>query len=101
MVQTNFFPDLIALSETWLDKNSFFQPKINGYNYVSGKLTQRAGGVGVFIKENIPFNVTVDFSLKFSNCEELFIEITTNDKKKYLFGIVYRHSVPNKKIYLK
>ena len=48
LVQNKLSPDLIALSETWLGKNSFFQPKINGYNYVSGKLTQRAGAVGLF-----------------------------------------------------
>ena len=95
LVQNKLSPDLIALSETWLGKNSFFQPKINGYNYVSGKLTQRAGGVGFFVKENLGFNITTDYSIKFDNCEELLIEITTNNNKKYLFGIVYRHPVQN------
>ena len=45
------------MTETWLGIDSFFNPKITGYDFISGKLDKKVGGVGIFIKQNISYRL--------------------------------------------
>ena len=91
LVRYDLSPDVIAITETWLNTSSFFQPFINGYNYVNGYLNKRIGGVGMFIKESIKYKVLNEFSLNTEATEELWIELSPHDSSKMLYSVIYRH----------
>ena len=84
---------MIAISETWLSKNSFYNPKLPGYNYINGDFDGKVGGVGFFIKKDVSFHIITKHSLSIPNCEELWIEIENYKGSKKLFGIIYRHPI--------
>ena len=91
LARRNLTPNVLAISETWLGKNSFFKPKLPGYTYVNGNFDGKVGGVGFFIKNDISFHITTRHSLNIANCEELWIEVKNDKGSKKLFGIIYRH----------
>jgi exonuclease III len=83
-------PDIIGLSETWVTQSSFFKPCLPSYRYVFQPSTKRAGGVSFFIKDDIDFIIRDDLHFKSLLCENLWIETTTKQGKKLIFGVVYR-----------
>ena len=93
LVINKLSPIIIALTETWLGKNSFFNPNLNGYNYITCELDKRVGGVAFFIKNNIQFKIRTDYQVNVANCEELWIEVITNNTST-IYGLIYRH--PNR-----
>ena len=51
-----------------------------------------AGGVALYIKENIRFNVRNDLNVQVEKCENLWIEIEQKPhSKKLIVGVIYRH----------
>ena len=53
----NINPDFIMISETWITPESFFQPCLNGYTFLSQPSSSKAGGVAMFIKNGIEFRI--------------------------------------------
>ena len=85
-------PDIIALSETWVSKTSFFKPNLPGYNYVFTPTTSnRSGGVAFFIKETIQFQINRDLNFKCASCENLFVKLHLSNNKTVIVGVIYRH----------
>ena len=82
-------------SETWMGKDSFYQPTITGYRFLNGELNERAGGVAFFIKKNIPFVENPKLLLNLENSEDLWIEIENSTGNKTTIGIIYRHPIKN------
>ena len=50
-----------------------------------------AGGVGIYISDNIEFNNASSYSITVDGCENIWISINTNTFQKYLIGLMYRH----------
>ena len=50
-----------------------------------------AGGVGIYISDNIEFNHASSYSITVDGCENIWISINTNTSQKYLIGLLYRH----------
>ena len=84
---------VIWISETRLhDDKSLSNINIDGYEFVHTKTTSQYGGVGIYIKNGIEYEILDHLSLSHHNVSEsIFIEIK-NEKKKYiLVGCIFRH----------
>ena len=87
----------MAISETKLNENSTNNISIQNYCFLRNDSPLHAGGVGIYIMESFKFRMRKDLSLNISNCEDLWIEIETNQpNKSFVCAVVYRH--PNKNI---
>ena len=84
--------DVIGLSETKV-KDSCYPTSnitINGYDYFKTNLNLNAGGVGLYVKEGIPFNIREDLCLITKEFESLWIEINRYPYKNLICGALYR-----------
>ena len=83
-------PDIIALSETWLNNDNKEINKIDGYCYHhivrQGKIR---GGVGLYIKNSFNFEVLNQFSYV-SNEIEICTVVLNINLKSYTIAVVYR-----------
>ena len=88
-----FRPDFIAISETKLNKYSDLNLiKINGYHFHHVDSLSSWGGVGLYIKNYINFNIRKDLSLYNENYESLWIQVDNpGNKRKTVLGVIYRH----------
>ena len=94
LVRYNIKPDIIAISETWLQSSSYFNPDLTGYTYINGVLDKKAGGVGLFISKHLQYKIIKHFSLSLESVEELWIEIINPTGANFLVSVVYRHPFP-------
>lgn len=81
--------DILGVSETWLNPNiEDDKLKIKGYNFVrEDRLSNRAGGVGVYLKNNLSFKIIHKAIV--DDLEEMWIEVKLF-KSIYVFGSLYR-----------
>ena len=97
-------PHLIAITETRLKTSSNLQSiNLPQYTFCHADSLTLAGGVGVYIKDNLQFKVRSD--LKFCNegCENFWIELVptnastnfNNKQKTIIFGVIYKHPSTN------
>ena len=54
-----------------------------------------AGGVGIYISDDIEFNHASSYSITVGGCENIWIGINTNTSSKYLIGLIYGHPKSN------
>ena len=92
MSQSNTHPDIICLRELWqFPDNLLFD--LPGYHPLVYNLRKNAqgGGVGIFIRSNLKFNVLHDKSI-FSErlFESLLIEVFINPSNPIIIGSLYR-----------
>ena len=84
----------IALTETWLNANSFDAINIPSYIHVGKFRTARhGGGVSLLIRDNISFKSREDLSKFNDNFESFFVEIDksyTNTNVNVVVGVIYR-----------
>lgn len=78
--------DVIAVSETWLQNNETIV--MHGYNLLSlpRDAHTRGGGVALFVKENIVFQVLSPASVSDDVIEALFVKLDCG----VIVGVVYR-----------
>ena len=85
-------PDLIAVSETWYNNTSFFNPVLPNYQFFSSSLScNRAGGVAIFLRNSFNFQIRSDIKLSTEKCEDLWIEVSGLNKRAAIIGVIYRH----------
>ena len=56
-------PDLVCFSETKLKNNTHVNIQISGYQFVHADSAYNAGGVGIYISDNIEFNNASSYSI--------------------------------------
>ena len=66
-------PDIKAISETKLKANFSFLLEV--YNFIQKDSKSNAGGVGIFITENIANSIGHTFDLNEKGCEEIWTKI--------------------------
>lgn len=89
--------DVIGLSETWLSNNIPDDViKIQGYNFVRKDRQTRGGGVGMYIKNNMKYDVV---NLEEINLEQVWVYINIG-KKKIAVGTIYRPPTFNATLFL-
>lgn len=80
--------NIFLISETWLsDTIDNRAVEIEGYHLVRADRTGRGGGVGIYLKKTVQFELLEVSKSNFS--EQLWIKILIH-KKKYGIGVVYR-----------
>ena len=88
----NCKPEIIAISETKINSNSTVNFSIPQYFFLHVDSKTNAGGVALYIKENIRFKVRNDLNVQVDKCENLWIEIEQKPHfKKLIVGVIYRH----------
>ena len=88
LIQLGKMPDITAISETKLKLN--FSTHLEGHNFIQENSNTNAGGVEMFIKDTINYNVVHHFDLTVDGCKEIWVKINLNNIEK-IIGVVYRH----------
>ena len=84
---------IIGLSETKLkvDKENLSNISLRGYTFLSNPSLTNAGGVGLYVKNNLNFNLREDLnSINTVEFESIWIEVEMNNKN-LICGVIYRH----------
>ena len=90
-MELNDLSDIIALTETKILKSQTNTPNaLFGYSFVHTDTTTNAGGVDLYIKNNIYFEIRHDLLIYSNDCECIWIEIELKDKHN-IIGVVYKH----------
>ena len=93
-------PDIIALCETWLTKDSP-TPNIPGYDFVHKCRThKRGGGVALLISNRIRFKPLPDLKYEYNAFESCFIELKLNSRH-LIVGSCYGPPNTNSKEFVK
>ena len=84
-------------SYTKLNFSSCHLAEIESYQFVHSDSVSIAGGVGIYIRNDLNFVINSQLSINNQDSEALFIEILNTDKstKQLIVGVVYRHSGNN------
>ena len=94
-------PDVIAISETKLnDKSNLNLVQLPGYQFVHDNSMTQAGGVALYVKTRLHFNVRHNILFHAVEYESVWIEIInkTTKLKNIILGVLYRHpqnSIPD------
>ena len=93
-------PSIIAISETGLkgniDKSSV---SLEGYEFERVDSSYEKGGVGLYIENELDYEVREDLRLKVNTCEDLWVEIKPKksacqpkiENDPLIVGVIYRH----------
>ena len=55
-------------------------------------MKSNAGGVGLFIKNLINYNIFNQIQLNSVDCENLWVELEMGHNERQVVGVIYRHS---------
>ena len=85
--------DILCISETRLYSNDpLVNVEIDGYTFIHKETSSQCGGVGIYIKTGIEFEILDSLTSSYHNiCESIFIEIKNEKKKNLIIGCIYRH----------
>jgi len=92
--------DVIILSEIWTCNIDSYCNILARYDfYYDLPVHTNVGNVGIFVRSEFNICVLPQYKLKsndINKIENIWLEITTDNKNKYLLGAMYRH--PNQNI---
>ena len=84
-------PDIIAISETKLNDNYVSNISIPGYSFLNTNSKTSAGGVGLYLADQLNFIRRHDLELPVEGVESCWIETTSKKEQNIIIGCVYRH----------
>ena len=74
-------PDVLAVSETKLKENVIHNNiEPDGYQSIYGNSQTFAGGIGIYVRNLISFNIKPNISIELPTVENLWVEIEINKK---------------------
>ena len=88
-------PDIIFVSETKLKTSENLNHFLKEYKFMHKGKRTNSGGVGIFAKENIPIKVCHEFDLNIPDCENIWVQIELEHRKKCVIGVIYSHPKQN------
>ena len=90
-------PDIIFVTETKLNcKSNIKFTNINNYTFIHKNSLSCAGGVGIYLKNQLEFTIRQDIELHNIDTESLWIKIFITKSQSITVGVIYNH--PNSKI---
>ena len=92
--ELNVLPEIISISETKLNSQSTSNVNIAQYDYFHNDSPSKAGGVGLYVKNNVKYSLRNDLNLHLSNCKDIWIEIYFKTKS-IILSTIYRHRTSN------
>ena len=89
-------PDIISLTETKITEksNTHYNPFLENYTFLNVKSKTHFGGVGIFIRKSLTFNLRTDLSCAENGLYEMLwfdVSCNTPNSRKTTVGTVYRH----------
>ena len=97
LLAIKIMPALIFICETRICNNPLRNVYVDGYLFMRRPSPTQAGGVGIYVRNDIRVKRNNYFDLNLEGCEDLWIDVELNcSKNHYLFGVIYRH--PNSKV---
>ena len=91
LAETKIDPTIIIITELWITNEQKFLYTIPNYKLVIKKSFQRAGGSGIFLKQDMEFEQINTLELNLAQCEDVWIKIKTQQRSHLIVGSVYRH----------
>ena len=95
LISVKSLPDIIAISETKLNDNTSANLHIPGYLFIRTDSKSQAGGVGLYISDQLDFSRRRDLDISHDGIESCWIEITRERQKNVFVGCVSRHPKGN------
>ena len=89
----NYSFSVIGLSETKIivGMDSYLNTNLPGYCFLSQPSMSNAGGVGLYIKDNLSYIKRDDFCTTIPEFESIWIEIEVPHQHNIVCGLIYRH----------
>ena len=91
LLSSKFEPHIKSISETKLKPEEDCRVRLAGYNFVHSGSPTNAGGVGLFIKSNLIYDIFPTYSLNTPDCEDLWIRLSLQKNRSCITGVIYRH----------
>ena len=82
LISIGKIPDIIAISETKLRDGGFHNVSLEGFEFVHNSSPTNAGGIGLYIKQGIIFNLITTPNLNIEECEDIWIDVKMDNNKK-------------------
>ena len=82
MLQLPKLPHIIVITETKLNSSNLDQAELENYHFEHNNSASNAGGVGVYIKNDLKYLLKSDIVVNNEDCEKIFIEIINKPSKK-------------------
>ena len=83
--------DVIALTETNINKNWGIQASLPDYNFIHCDSKAYAGGERFFIDKNLSYCRIDHLQFDIGGCENMWVEILLTNTTKVNIGVIYRH----------
>ena len=87
--------DVIAITETRLNKNSVINVDMLGYNFFHVDSLTSAGGAALYVSEELKCISKPDLQIDIDQVESCWVEIETEKGKNIIIGSIYRHPKGN------
>ena len=84
LLQLHNLPHIIAITETKLNSSNLDQAELENYHFEHIDSVSNAGGVGMYIRNDLKYLLKSDIVVNSEDCENIFIEMINkrkNDKK--------------------
>ena len=90
LLQIKLQPNILCVSETKIKISPLVS--LPGYEFFHVDSPTNAGGVAIYIPNQLQYDLTYNFNLDLLSCEGIWINVfKKNISKKYLIGVIYRH----------
>ena len=91
IINAKIHPDLVAITETRIKNKPLINIDIPGYSFSYETPSSNAGGVGIYVGDNLNFNIIENYNISISSCENLWLKIKCKNYSEYIIGVIYRH----------
>ena len=82
LLQLPNLPHIIAVTETKLNSSNLDQAEVDNYHFEHIDSALNAGGVGVYVRNDLKYLLKSDIVVNSEDCENIFIEIINKPSKK-------------------
>ena len=90
-------PKIICLSESRINQKPLVNLELPNYKLVHIDCPTPAGGVAVYVSNELRIEIVSNFSLNIDGCENMWIKIC---HLNIILGVVYRHPKSNLKLFV-
>ena len=99
ITEIDYLPEMTGISETKLNENTCLNSNIPFYDFFRHESPSNAGGVGIYVKQNLNYRLRADILRNVPKCEDIWIEVSTYHGS-IISVVIYRHPKTDFKIFL-
>ena len=94
ITEVKYSPEVNGISETKINSNTCLNLNFPDFDFFRNDSSTNAGGVGIYINQNLKHKLRNDLLLNLPNCEDIWTEVSTN-QGSIIFAVIYRHPTTN------